>query len=165
VISTTFKDGSKFSLLDWFFVAAKSSLLLYAAILIVSSYGCGTPPQSEQHVRARIITAPQGTEERPIYPPVGSPALAEKEKREEPKKAEEPPYYGSTYWEELLTSVYYYPKNGDGDFAGTHLKFNHREDDLWLCGDQRKSFTPGYKYKLRVTYEPNQPCITNWKTE
>jgi hypothetical protein len=168
MISTTFKDGSKFTLLDWFFVAAKSSLLLYAAVLIISTYGCGTPQQT-QHVRARIVTAPQGTEERPIYPPAGSPALAEKENREEPKKAEEPPYYGSTYWDELLTSVYYYPaKGGDSNdltVPSTHLKFGHRDDSIWLCGDQRKSFSPGTKYRLLVTFEPNQPCVSNWKIE
>jgi hypothetical protein len=149
VISTTFKDGSKFTLLDWFFVAAKSSLLLYAAILI----GCNVAPPPGPVAKNRVptITAP-------AEPPPTAPAAVE------PKK-EEPPYYGSTYWDELLTSAYYYPKDGDKDFAGTHLKFNHREDDLWLCGDQRKSFTPGTKYRLRVTYEPNQPCITNWKIE
>ena len=155
MISTTFKDGSKFTLLDWGFAAAKSALLIYAACLIISSYGCNDAPRTlgpGPSVKTRIATAPVVQEEQPKQEP---PAAPEKE----------PPYYGSTYWDELLTSVYYYPSGDKGDAAVTHLKFDHREDDIFLCGDQRKSFTPGTKYKLLVTFEPNQPCVTNWKIE
>jgi hypothetical protein len=153
VTSTTSKWG--FSKLDWFFVAAKSSLLLYAAVLIIGSYGCGTPPQEQQPApRNRVPTITQTQTETPTPAPKAEPA---------PEK--EPPYYGSTYWDELLTSVYYYPSGDKGTVAVTHLKFGHREDDIYLCGDQRKSFAPGSKYRLLVTFEPNQPCITNWKIE
>lgn len=80
----------------------------------------------------------------------------------------ENPYFGSTYWDELLTSVYYYPavvNDSTNSPAMTHLKFDHREDDIWLCGDQRKAFSPGEKYRLLVTFEPNQPCVTNWQVK
>jgi hypothetical protein len=159
VISTTFKDGSKFTLLDWFFVAAKSSLLLYAAILI----GCNVTPPPGPVAKNRVPTVTTRAETTPPAPV----EIDDYGKKDEPKA--EPPYYGSTYWDELLTSVYYYPtKGGDNnDLAvpSTHLKFDHRDDSIWLCGDQRKSFTPGTKYRLRVTYEPNQPCVSNWKIE
>jgi hypothetical protein len=85
--------------------------------------------------------------------------------KEEAKSQRQSPFYGSTFWDELLTSVYYYPKDGDGDTAMTHLKFNHRDDDIWLCGDQRRSFFPGRRVKLTVTFEPNQPCATNWQAQ
>jgi len=161
VISTTFKDGSKFTLLDWFFVATKSLLLGYAAFLILSCVACSDAPTPRTlgpgpSVKTRIATAPVVQEEQP------------KQEQAAPEpKAEEPPYYGSTYWNELLTSVYYYPtKGGDNnDLAvpSTHLKFGHRDDSIWLCGDQRKTFKPGYLYRLTVTFEPNQPCATNWE--
>jgi hypothetical protein len=150
VTSTTSKWG--FTKLDWAFVAAKSALLIYAAALLMVACASPEPPQ-QPAAKNRVPTITQ-TE----TPPVQAPAAEE-------AKKEEPPYYGSTYWDEPLTSAYYYPKDGDKDFAGTHLKFSHRDDDLWLCGDQRKSFTPGNRYKLRVTFEPNQPCVTNWKIE
>jgi len=84
---------------------------------------------------------------------------------EEPPAKREAQYYGSTYWDELLTSVYFYPSTGKDDAAMTHLKFNHREDDIWLCGALRRSFVAGERYRLLVTFEPNQPCVTNWKTK
>lgn len=81
----------------------------------------------------------------------------------------ERPYYGSGYYNELLTSVYFYPDGGSfqgsPDEPFTHLKFNHREDDLYLCGDQRSKFLPGKQYTLVVSFEPNRECATNWKIQ
>jgi hypothetical protein len=136
--------------------------LLYLLPVIVALIAC-EQQQQPSTVRTRIATnSTQAEPQEPPKPPPASQVPAEKSDDEAKK---EPPFYGSTYWDELLTSVYYYPKNGDGDFAGTHLKFNHREDDIWLCGDQRKSFEPGNRYRLTVTFEPNAPCITNWRVK
>lgn len=151
------------SKLDWAFIAMKSAVLIYGVVLMVA--GCN-PPQSQPVVKNRVPTIIPA--EVPPPPPP-APAAAP-----EPEKKDDSPYYGSTYWDELLTSVYYYPDAGDQlegppSFRGskplpaTHLKFNHREDDVWLCGDQRKSFEPGNRYRLLVTFELGQPCITNWK--
>jgi len=132
-------------------------LYLLPAIVAVALIACAPPTPV---TKTRIVAAQAEEQPKP------SPAPAEKTK--------EAPYYGKTYWDELLTSVYYYPENGLTIDAGTvigaavpatHLKFDHREDDIWLCGDQRKSFEPGNKYKLTVTFEPNQPCVSNWKVK
>jgi hypothetical protein len=170
MISTTSKWG--FTKLDWFFVTAKSSLLLYAAVLIIGSYGCGTPQPTPVQ---RLAVAELDNMQRNRVPAIKESTPAAPAAKEEEKK-EDSPYYGSTYWDELLTSVYYYPDAGDQltgppSFRGsaaipaTHLKFSHREDDVWLCGDQRKSFEPGRRYHLRATFELAQPCVTNWKIE
>lgn len=155
--------------LDWAFIAAKSLLLGYAAFLLLSCYACADAPEQPVSVRTRIVTPPI-----PALEPPKPPAPTEVDDGKREKK--EAPYYGSTYWDELLTSVYYYPDALDqlepptfksNEFGltvpATHLKFNHRDDDVWLCGDQRKSFMPGHIYELTVTFEANQPCVTNWK--
>lgn len=111
---------------------------------------------TQKDLKAALKTSTQAEpQEQPKSPPTGNTAPAEKSDDE--KEAQ---YFGSTYWDELLTSVYYYP-----DSKTTHLKFNHREDDIYLCGDQRKNFEPGNRYKLAVTFEPNAPCITNWRVK
>lgn len=75
--------------------------------------------------------------------------------------------YGSTLFIGTITSVYYYPEGGnqDGtpDNAATHVKFDYRDDDIWLCGDQRSKLEPGERAKMLVTFEPNIECQTNWK--
>jgi len=138
-----------------FFQRGLVSLLVIPFLCAVA---CDQPTQpSQPSVRNRVPTVAQT--DAPPAAPLSTDVL----------KKEEPPYYGSTYWEELLTSVYYYPAqggdNGDLTVPSTHLKFNHRDDALWLCGDQRKIFEPGRTYRLLVTFEPNQPCVTNWKIE
>ena len=141
---------------------ARWANLLYLLPVIVALIAC-EQQQQQPTVKTRIATtSTQAEPQEPPKPPPASQVPAEKSDYEAKK---EPPFYGSTFWDELLTSVYYYPKNGEGDFAGTHLKFNHREDDIWLCGDQRKSFEPGNRYRLTVTFEPNAPCITNWRVK
>lgn len=119
------------------------------------------PSKTDAHPN-RVPVAVGETVQTVPEPPQPSPK--EQEAVPDPPKKESP-YYGSTYWDELLTSVYFYPKDSNTDFDGTHLKFNHREDDIWLCGDQRKSFKAGRRIKLTITFEPNQPCATNWQIE
>ena len=140
---------------------------LYALALVLflcALTGCEENPQPTVNNKTRIVTAPTTssqaeTQESP-KPPPASTAPAEES---DPQR--EPPYFGSTYFDELLTSVYYYPGETKGDAPMTHLKFSHREDLVYLCGDQRKSFEPGNRIRLMVTFEPNAPCITNWKVK
>ena len=77
------------------------------------------------------------------------------------------PFYGSTHFMGEVTSVYWYPSGNDAvstpDLPSTHIKFEYREDDIWLCGDQRSKFDVGQKYNMTVTFEPNADCVTNWK--
>jgi hypothetical protein len=79
----------------------------------------------------------------------------------------EHPFYGSTFFDGIVTSVYYYPSGGasDGtpDGQSTHVKFDHREDDLWICGDVRSKFDIGRRTRMTVTFEANADCVTNWK--
>lgn len=142
--------------------------LLYLLPVIVALIACGQQPQTttERHhgfpaqPREQATTSTQAEpQEQPKSPPTGKTAPADNS--DEDKK--ESPYFGSTYWDELLTSVYYYPAQTNAEVSVTHLKFGHREDDIYLCGDQRKNFEPGARVKLLVTFEPNAPCITNWK--
>jgi hypothetical protein len=140
---------------------ARWANLLYLLPVIVALIAC-EQQQQQPTVKTRIATtSTQAEPQEPPKPPPASPVPAEKSDED---KKEEPPYFGSTYWDELLTSVYYYPKSVSLP-SMTHLKFNHREDDLYLCGDLRKNFEPGNRYRLTVTFEPNAPCITNWRVK
>lgn len=140
------------------------------AVLFVASVGCIVgcdAPQSTVKTDGGLSHRTVSPQAEPQEPPKPSPASTSAP-AEDQKDEKETPYYGSTYWDELLTSVYYYPENGGKDNAAvpaTHLKFNHREDDVWVCGDQRKSFKPGHRVRLTVTFEANQPCATNWQIE
>jgi hypothetical protein len=77
--------------------------------------------------------------------------------------------YGINWFQGTITSVYYYPQGGNDDTtpngASTHIKFDHREDDIWLCGDQRSKFEVGNRYSMLVTFEANADCVTNWKVK
>lgn len=133
--------------------------MIVLALVVGCLQGCAEPQQAPATKTRIITTSPQAEpQEQPKSPPT---ATAPADKSDDDKEL---PYFGSTYWEEQLTSVYYYPKSVSLP-AQTHLKFNHREDDLYLCGDQRRFFEPGNRYKLLVTFEPNAPCITNWRVK
>jgi hypothetical protein len=145
--------------------------MIVLALVVGCLQGCAEPQQApattERHhgfpaqPREAATTSTQAEpQEQPKSPPTGNTAPAD---NSEPQK--EPPFFGSTYWDETLTSVYYYPAQDKDDVSTTHLKFGHREDDIFLCGDQRKSFEPGLRYRLLVTFEPNAPCITNWRVK
>ena len=132
-------------------------LYLLPCIVAISLIACEdqrvvTHAELEAALKAQKTSAPKPeTQEQPKSPPTTTaPADNSDEK--------EAQYFGSTYWDEILTSVYWYP-----DSKVTHLKFGHREDEIYLCGDHRKDFEPGNRYKLVVTFEPNAPCITNWR--
>lgn len=79
----------------------------------------------------------------------------------------ERPYYGKTLFEGEITSVYYYPQGLDEPptLPSTHVRFNHTDDDIWLCGDQRRKFEVGGQYKLFVTFEANTECQAKWKLQ
>jgi hypothetical protein len=136
----------------WAAIGAAIAFGIVAVCLISTSIvvsRMALPPPEVKNQRSRVPTMPAEAnkpEPAPVPPP------------EKPDKEEEA-FFGSTYWDELLTSVYWYPES-----KMTHLNFNHRDDDIWLCDDQRRNFDPGKRYKLSVTFEPNQPCATNWKT-
>lgn len=141
-------------------------LFLLPALMAIFMISCEedkvvTHGELDAALKAQKTSTQAEPQEQPKSPPTGNTAPADKS--DEPKR--EAPYFGSTYWDELLTSVYYYPSTGANDPAMTHLKFNHRDDEIWLCGDQRKSFEPGNRYRLTVTFEPNAPCITNWRVK
>jgi hypothetical protein len=134
--------------------------LLYLLPVIVALIACAEQPQ-QPAAKTRIVTTTSSqaeTQEPPKPPPARTAPADQNEEEEKPA-----PFYGSTYWDEVLTSVYYYPKSAGNDVAKTHLKFNHREDDIWLCGDQRKFFTVGERTRLTITFELDQPCATNWQ--
>lgn len=88
--------------------------------------------------------------------------------KEEETASGDPPFYGFTIYEGEITSVYFYPK-GPNDAPSspvTHVKFNHHEEtpeELWLCGDHRNQFDVGSKYRLTVSFEPNETCVTNFQ--
>ena len=138
----------------WFM--QRGGILVLPLVMAIALIACNEAQQPPV-VKTRIATTSPQTEpqEQPKSPPTGT-APADKSDDDE----RESPYFGSTYWDELLTSVYYYP-----DSKATHLKFNHRDDEIWLCGDQRRNFEPGNRYRLTVTFEPNAPCITNWRVK
>jgi hypothetical protein len=132
--------------------------MIVLTLIVGCLQGCAQP-EAQPATKTRIVTPTSSqaeTQESPKPSPAGNTAPAE----EPEKKA---PFYGTTYWDELLTSVYYYPKSAGNDVAKTHLKFNHREDDIWLCGDQRKFFTVGERTRLTITFELDQDCATNWQ--
>jgi hypothetical protein len=137
-------------------------LVAFGAALTSCDQPAAQPPVKN---RVPTISTQAEPQEPPSLPPNTAGTAPAGNTDEKPQK--DAPFYGSTYWDELLTSVYYYPVDPDvkGDVAETHLKFNHREDDIWLCGDQRRFFEAGNRIKLVVTFEPNQPCATNWKTK
>jgi hypothetical protein len=129
--------------------------------------GCNNDPDYAARHKTQVVTnSPQAETQEPSKPSPKQATTAPADNSQQEEQQPEPPYYGSTYWNEVLTSVYFYPKgSSDHEGAVTHLKFDHREDDLWLCGDQRKSFKPGRRIQLSVTFEANQPCVTNWNFE
>ena len=135
-------------------------LIFLAIFPMLLLFSCTDQPQQTSGARPNGFPAQPRREEPSASSPADTSTPAPKEEKKEEKEA---PFFGSTYWDETLTSVYYYPKQVNDDMAETHLKFGHREDDIWLCGDQRKNFEPGTRYRLVVTFEPNAPCITNWK--
>ena len=131
--------------------------MIVLTLVVCSLQGCAQPQPA---VKTRIVTpSSQAETQEPPKPPPASTTPAE-----DTTPKEDAPFFGSTYWDELLTSVYYYPKSVSLP-SMTHLKFGHREDDIWLCGDQRKTFEPGNRVRLLATFEPNQPCVTNWKVK
>lgn len=136
----------------------QKGLIFLMIIPMLFAISCADEPQQAQEAR------PHGFPAQPRPQAVTSPADTPTPAKDKEEK-KDPPFFGSTYWDETLTSVYYYPSTGPDDPAETHLKFSHREDDIWLCGDQRRGFEPGNRYRLVVTFEPNQPCVTNWKTK
>ena len=152
---------SESRLLGQIVIGAVAVAVLAATFALV---GCEDNPQPTVNNKTRIVTAPTtSTQAETQEPPKPSPQnarTAPADNSDDDKPRKEAPFFGSTYWDELLTSVYYYPEYSP---AMTHLKFNHREDDIWICGDQRRSFEAGNRYRLLVTFEPNQPCVTNWK--
>jgi len=132
-----------------------ASVLLLAFALVFNA--CESEPVSTQTKnRVPAMPAPAAAVDPPA--PTQPPA---------PPKPKDRPMYGETFFLGTITSVYYYPNGGnqDGtpDNAATHVKFDYRDDDIWLCGDQRPKLTPGERAKMVVTFEPNTECETNWR--
>jgi hypothetical protein len=156
VIFTTSENRNLFGL--WLVCAA--SIFMWACT-------ADQPSKTDAHpnrVPVAVGETVQVVEKAP-EPPKPSP----KEQDEAPAP-DDPPFYGSTMYEGIVTSVYYYPKgpNSQPGQAMTHVKFNHHEEqpeEIWLCGDRRNQFEVGNKYRLRVSFEPNEACITNWTTK
>ena len=141
------------------FIAAFLGLL---ACIVV---GCAADQPSKTDAHPNRVPVAVGETVQAVPDPPQQPSPKEPDAAAPAPPKRESPFYGSTYWDELLTSVYFYPKDGDGEYDATHLKFSHREDDIWLCGDQRRAFKPGHRIKLTVTFEPNRGCQTNWQIE
>lgn len=120
---------------------------------------CNAEPLSNQPTaKNRVATLPAPA--AAVDPPAPTPPPT-------PPKAKDRPMYGETMFIGTITSVYYYPEGGnqDGtpDNAATHVKFDYRDDDIWLCGDQRPKLAPGERAKMLMTFEPNTDCQTNWR--
>lgn len=136
-------------------------LITFAAIMIFGAILLNRatyPPQPTVTNRVPVLPQPA------VEPPQPSPK--QEEAAPAAPKERDYPFYGYTFYDnETLTSVYYYPQGDSGqpDVPATHLKFNHVETDLWLCGDHRKDFEPGNRYRLSVTFELDSQCSTNWK--
>jgi hypothetical protein len=139
-------------------------LWVFVALTLVL-WGCTAEQPSKTDAHPNRVPVAAVTEQPVPEPPQPSP------KQEEAAPApDDPPFYGSTMYEGEITSVYYYPKgpNSQPGVAQTHVKFNHHEEapeEIWLCGDHRRELEVGLKYRLKVTFEPNEACITNWTSK
>jgi len=146
----------------WFM--QRGGILVLPLVMAIALIACNEAQQPPV-VKTRITTTSPQTEpqEQPKSPPTGT-APAE---NSEPKKIV--PFYGSTVYEGEVTSVYFYPEGPNGgEVPQTHIKFNHHEEEpeeIYLCGDARKAFDVGNKYRMIVTFEPNTDCISNWRVK
>lgn len=145
------------------FTASDKSLLAGALALCAAIVVVGVvliregQPQPEIH---RVVVVDSMKSPVPVAPREAYDPAKE-------KPPSERPYYGKTLFEGEITSVYYYPQGLDEPptLPSTHVRFNHTDDDIWLCGDQRRKFEVGGQYKLFVTFEANTECQSKWKLQ
>lgn len=145
--STTFK------------LTTTGKLFLYVVVPILVMIACAEQPQQTVKNRVPALSEPA------TAAPAPAPTSEAQQPAPAPKKVR--PWYGTTHFDGEITSVYWYPEGSSGDDApdtpSTHIKFQHREDDIWLCGDHRREFEVGRSYSMFVTFEANTDCQTNWK--
>src|SRR5579863_9219271 len=115
------------------YVLASGLLLAFALVF----NACNSEPLSNQ-TKNRVPTLPTPVAAVDLPAPPTPPPV--------PPKPKDRPMYGETFFIGTITSVYYYPEGGNQggtpDNAATHVKFDYRDDDIWLCGDQRPKLTP-----------------------